>query len=154
MVGSSPRVNVSKRMASRGYSCVWIEVSSSQGHFNPNVSVLRGHITFAPIFHGCHERNTDVEREIMLSGFEAGRKANPAVSGKAGMGPWFEIGHHCHGGPEPALSFLNSMKPPSKCPKCGAKMEEGFILEHRKAARWIAGPAETSVLGDIKAAGK
>jgi predicted nucleic-acid-binding Zn-ribbon protein len=46
------------------------------------------------------------------------------------------------------------MKIPSKCPKCGAEMQEGFILEHRMAVRWIVGTAETSFLGDIKAKGR
>ena len=46
------------------------------------------------------------------------------------------------------------MKIPSKCPKCGAEMQEGFTLEHRKAVRWISGKQETSFLGDIKASGR
>ena len=33
-------------------------------------------------------------------------------------------------------------------------MQEGFILEHRKAVRWIVGKAETSFLGDVKARGR
>jgi uncharacterized Zn finger protein len=41
-----------------------------------------------------------------------------------------------------------------KCSKCGADMQEGFILEHRVAVRWIAGKPETSFSGDIKARGK
>jgi len=41
-----------------------------------------------------------------------------------------------------------------RCPKCGADMQEGFILEHRVAARWIAGKPETSFLGDIQAGGR
>ena len=36
-----------------------------------------------------------------------------------------------------------------KCSKCGAEMQEGFILEHRLAVRWIAGKPETSLLGDV-----
>ena len=46
------------------------------------------------------------------------------------------------------------MKTPSKCPKCGAEMQEGFILEHRNAVRWIAGKPELSFLGDIKVEGR
>ena len=38
------------------------------------------------------------------------------------------------------------------CPKCGAEMQEGFVLEHRAAVRWISGIPEKSFLGDIKAA--
>jgi hypothetical protein len=41
-----------------------------------------------------------------------------------------------------------------KCVKCGGDMEEGFILEHRAAVRWIAGKPEASFSGDIKARGK
>ena len=41
-----------------------------------------------------------------------------------------------------------------KCPKSGAEMQEGFILEHRLSVRWIAGKPEKSFLGDIKAAGE
>jgi Domain of unknown function (DUF6487) len=46
------------------------------------------------------------------------------------------------------------MKIPSKCPKCGAEMQEGFILEQRIPVRWIAGKPETSFLGRIKAGGR
>ena len=41
-----------------------------------------------------------------------------------------------------------------KCSKCGADMQEGFILEHRVPARWIAGKPEKSGLGGIKAVGR
>ena len=43
------------------------------------------------------------------------------------------------------------MNTPSNCPKCGAEMQPGFILEHRKAVRWFAGEPETSLAGDVKA---
>ena len=33
-------------------------------------------------------------------------------------------------------------------------MQQGFILEHRKAVRWVAGAPETSFSGDIKAGGR
>jgi hypothetical protein len=46
------------------------------------------------------------------------------------------------------------MKTPSKCPKCGGEMREGFILDHRLASRWIAGKPEASFFGDIKAKGR
>jgi predicted nucleic-acid-binding Zn-ribbon protein len=46
------------------------------------------------------------------------------------------------------------MKAPSKCPKCGAEMREGFILDHRLPSRWFAGKVETSILGNIKASGR
>jgi predicted nucleic-acid-binding Zn-ribbon protein len=42
------------------------------------------------------------------------------------------------------------MKTLTKCPKCGAEMEQGFILEHRKAVRWISGEPEPSFSGDVK----
>ena len=42
----------------------------------------------------------------------------------------------------------------SRCPKCGAEMEQGFILEHRKAVCWIAGRPEPSFLGDIHSIGE
>jgi ribosomal protein S27AE len=42
------------------------------------------------------------------------------------------------------------MKIPVKCSKCGAEMEAGFMLEHRKALRWVAGTPQTSLLGDVK----
>jgi hypothetical protein len=45
------------------------------------------------------------------------------------------------------------MKTPSKCLKCGAEMREGFILEHRMPARWIAGKPKRSSSGEIKAHG-
>jgi predicted RNA-binding Zn-ribbon protein involved in translation (DUF1610 family) len=41
------------------------------------------------------------------------------------------------------------------CPKCGAEMQEGFLLEHQLALRWIAGKPDTSSwLGDVKAPGR
>ena len=46
------------------------------------------------------------------------------------------------------------MKTLPKCPKCGAEMEQGFILEHRKAVRWIAGKPEPSILGDVRTSGE
>jgi len=46
------------------------------------------------------------------------------------------------------------MKALSKCPKCGAEMMEGFLLEHRVPVRWITGKPERSTLGDIKAHGR
>jgi hypothetical protein len=33
-------------------------------------------------------------------------------------------------------------------------MEQGFILEHRKAVRWISGKPEPTFLGDVHARGK
>ncbi len=47
-----------------------------------------------------------------------------------------------------------NMKTPYKCPKCGAEMREGFILEHRVPTRWVAGKPGRSLLGDVKADGK
>jgi predicted nucleic-acid-binding Zn-ribbon protein len=46
------------------------------------------------------------------------------------------------------------MKQTGKCPKCGAEMEQGFILEHRKAVRWISGKPEPTLLGDVHARGE
>jgi Domain of unknown function (DUF6487) len=46
------------------------------------------------------------------------------------------------------------MKTSFNCPKCGAEMQPGFILEHRKALRWIAGEPKTSFLGDVGATGE
>lgn len=43
------------------------------------------------------------------------------------------------------------MKTIHKCPKCGAEMRPGFILEHRLPVRWIEGKPAKSLLGDIKA---
>lgn len=40
-----------------------------------------------------------------------------------------------------------------KCPKCGAKMQEGFLIESKLPSRWIAGKPEASVLGGAKAQG-
>lgn len=31
-----------------------------------------------------------------------------------------------------------------KCPKCGAKMEEGFLIEGKLPSSWMAGKPETS----------
>ena len=45
------------------------------------------------------------------------------------------------------------MKKPPRCPKCGAEMQEGFIIESKLPSRWIAGPPETGILG-IKASGR
>ena len=40
------------------------------------------------------------------------------------------------------------MNTPDKCPKCGGRMEEGFILEHvnacRHVSRWVEGKPEIS----------
>jgi hypothetical protein len=33
-------------------------------------------------------------------------------------------------------------------------MQEGFLLEHRLALRWISGKPKTSLSGDIKAGGR
>jgi len=38
-----------------------------------------------------------------------------------------------------------------KCPKCGAKMEEGFLIESKLPSRWMAGKAGKPVLGDTAA---
>src|SRR5262249_47171731 len=46
------------------------------------------------------------------------------------------------------------MKTSCKCPKCSAEMEEGFIIEHRKAVRWIAGKPAPFFLGDVRAGGE
>jgi len=43
-----------------------------------------------------------------------------------------------------------NMKIPVKCSKCGAETETGFMLEHRKALRWVGGMPQTSLLGDVK----
>jgi hypothetical protein len=39
------------------------------------------------------------------------------------------------------------MKPPSKCPKCEAEMQEGFVIETKMPLHWLAGRPETKVLG-------
>ena len=41
-----------------------------------------------------------------------------------------------------------------ECPKCGAEMREGFLLEHRVPLRWIAGKPDRSWTGDTKAHGR
>ena len=41
-----------------------------------------------------------------------------------------------------------------KCPKCGAEMQEGFIIESKLPARWIAGEPKTSALGGTKTHGR
>jgi predicted nucleic-acid-binding Zn-ribbon protein len=40
-----------------------------------------------------------------------------------------------------------------KCPKCGAEMQEGFLIESKLPLRWIAGKPKTSVLGGTQARG-
>jgi Domain of unknown function (DUF6487) len=41
-----------------------------------------------------------------------------------------------------------------KCPKCGAKMQEGFLIESKLPLRWMAGKPERSVLGGTTAKGR
>jgi predicted nucleic-acid-binding Zn-ribbon protein len=42
----------------------------------------------------------------------------------------------------------------NKCPKCGAEMQEGFVIESRVPSRWIAGKPDMSVFGGPKVHGK
>jgi len=41
-----------------------------------------------------------------------------------------------------------------KCPKCGAKMQEGFLIESKLPLRWMAGKPEGSVPGGTTAQGR
>jgi hypothetical protein len=41
-----------------------------------------------------------------------------------------------------------------KCPKCGAKMDEGFLTDCRLPLQWISGKLEKSFLGIIKTVGR
>jgi hypothetical protein len=41
-----------------------------------------------------------------------------------------------------------------KCPKCGAEMQEGFLIESKLPSRWVAGKPTTSVLGGTQARGR
>jgi len=41
-----------------------------------------------------------------------------------------------------------------KCPKCGSKMQEGFLVEHRQPLRWIAGKPKKSLVFGTKADGE
>jgi len=40
-----------------------------------------------------------------------------------------------------------------KCPKCGAKMQEGFLIESKLPLRWIAGKPEKAFPGVSNAQG-
>jgi ribosomal protein S27AE len=41
--------------------------------------------------------------------------------------------------------------PPRKCSKCGADMEEGFVVDHlRRVSTWVAGKPEYGILGGAK----
>jgi len=40
------------------------------------------------------------------------------------------------------------------CPKCGAAMQEGFLIESKLPLRWITGQPETSALGGTKISGQ
>ena len=42
-----------------------------------------------------------------------------------------------------------------KCPECGGKMEEGFIIDHKKlVTRWLKGPPEPSFWQGMTTKGK
>lgn len=46
------------------------------------------------------------------------------------------------------------MNAPEKCPKCGGRMEEGFVLDQSHAARlvscWVEGTPEMTFFGNAK----
>ena len=50
------------------------------------------------------------------------------------------------------------MKQPTQCPKCQSPMEEGFVVDRKKAASvpatWIAGPPENSFWTGVKMRGR
>lgn len=53
----------------------------------------------------------------------------------------------------PGLSSPVPPPPSKKCGKCGADMEEGFILDQARTddiSRWVAGKPEYGILGTVK----
>ncbi|HZR16038.1 MAG TPA: PF20097 family protein [Verrucomicrobiae bacterium] len=76
-------------------------------------------------------------------------------------GTWEQIAQSISGGVQGRRLWVCLANAPrttamniDKCPKCGAKMEEGFLTDGKFPTRWMADKPQTSVQGDATAPGR